>query len=180
MCNGGYLWIFLTQFKTSIFIYSARIFNKNCLTLLCWLFISCFFAKVRLIWLWSNKNKITFSCLLFSHVTLSAFMLPLLAFTSFKFQLLFSLLRVSKTLPCQKNVASLFIITLCKYHIPPEILAVSYSVGALGWNWTHIHVQTLEWHDLSVSLVRIHETEIMGTLGSTNNARVHPTLLTHW
>lgn len=66
MCNGGYLWIFLTQFKTSIFICSAKIFNKNCLTLLCWLFISYFFVKVRLIWLWSNKNKITFSCLLFS------------------------------------------------------------------------------------------------------------------
>lgn len=98
------------------------------LTLLCCLFISCVFEKVCLIWLWYNENMITLSCLLFSPVNLSAILFPLLSFIKLKFQLLFSLLGVSKTLPCPKNVTSLFIITLCKYHIPPEIF---FSVNSL-------------------------------------------------
>lgn len=115
------------------------------ITSLCCLFISCVFEKVCLIWLWSNENMITFLCLVFSPVNLSAFMFPLVSSIKPKFQLLFSLLGVSKTLPCPKNVTSLFIITLCKYHIPPEILAIFYTVSALRPNWTCVHVQILEW-----------------------------------
>lgn len=126
-------------------------------SLLCCLLISCSFEKICLIWLWSRDAYFfvylfyfiyfayLFCCLLFSHVTLSAFMLPLLFFIKFAFQLLLSILGVSKTLPCPKNIAPPIIIMLRKYHIPPEILAIFYTINVLGSNWTHIHVQILQW-----------------------------------
>lgn len=123
------------------------------LTLLCCLFISCVFEKICLIWLWYNENMITFLCLLFSPVNLSAILFPLLSFIKLKFQLLFSLLGVSKTLPCPKNVTSLFIITLCKYHILPENLAIFYTVSTLRPSWTVFISKFWNGVDLFVSLV---------------------------
>lgn len=123
------------------------------LTLLCCLFISCVFEKVCLICLWYNENMITFLCLLFSPVNLSAILFPLLSFIKLKFQLLFSLSGVSKTLPCPKNATSLFIITLCKYHILPENLAIFYTVSDLRPSWTAFMSKFWNGVDLFVSLV---------------------------